>query len=405
MSQLECGRTLRRTMSWGMIGALIAMLVACSGGPAVTIQALIDEAAPGEIVAIPTGTYRENLTISKSIVLTGEVDDSRGVEIVGKGDDEAAIEITGDVEVSLRAIAITRSKGVGISTADSAHVTLENVQARGCASSGLSIREQSSVTGIDCEFSECDRNGITITGNGQLEASNCLLELNASAGLAAVTTGSISLSSSDIRSNGENGITLAGECSATMLDITVDENGGGPVTAGQFVTLATVFSVVLGTGISLSDQVSLILVDSDVTESERTGIVVFDQARIELRNCRVLSNGQHGVLAVCDGDVFLISSTVGSNAAIGIFVAGKSHFDLESCQVRLNTGGGVAVYSIGCFGLDVYSSPYRFSGPISGANNDITRPGEQEGNSEFGCCPDSLWEILCREVAPADDGS
>ncbi len=42
-----------------------------------TIQAAVNAASPGDTITVRSGTYRENITISKAITLTAENYDSR----------------------------------------------------------------------------------------------------------------------------------------------------------------------------------------------------------------------------------------------------------------------------------------------------------------------------------------
>ena len=379
----------RKATIWGMAAALIAILSACSGGPSLSIQALIDEAAPGTTVTIPSGTYRENLSISKSIVLVGELDDSGGAKVIGTDDGEAAIEIRGDVDVTLRNIAITRSKGTGVSTATSARVTLENIQATDCASGGLSVRDQSAVVATDCEFSESDRNGITITGDGQLEATDCLLEASAASGLAAVTRGLVALTSCVIQNNGETGLEVGGESTLTFRLVTIADNGSGEPTGERiFVTAGSALTSQNGSGIWIREDASILLEDCVVSGSVSHGVVAFDNASIQLVRGEVSGNGQVGLYLLSNANHSLHDTFITANRGVGLFLARGGDVEMEGCTISANEYGGVILYNVACYGSDIHGSYYEFIGTLSGAGNIIPGPDEQDGNGELSCCPE-----------------
>jgi len=410
MNKRGTERTCRRAMLWAMSTAVVIALSACSSGPAISIQSLVEQAALGETVIIPPGTYRENVSISKSITLVGEATDSRGVEIVGNEAHEAAIEITGgaEVQVTLRDIAITRSYSTGITLSGAVTVTLENVQAENCWSSGLSIRDDSHITAIDCAFSESDRNGITITSNGHLDATDCLLEDSAASGLAAVTTGTVTLSSCVIQNNGETGLDIGGETRLELDSVTIADNGSGEPTRAKFVTLGTAITNQSGCGIWMKDDASILLEDCVVSGSMTHGIMAFDNSSVELVASEVSGNGGAGVVLVSDGTHRLQDDVIDSNRGEGVFLARSADVELTGCTISSNEYGGVAIFSTQCYGADASSSSGRYTGHLTGRGNVIPEPDEPAANGTFSCCPESRCmslELPIEEAGPEGSGT
>jgi Right handed beta helix region len=407
-SKIEGGIMRRRVVIWGMAAGLIVTLSACSSGPSISIQSLIDNAAIGATVSIPPGVYRENLTISKSITLVGKIDDSVGVEIVGTEDGETAIEVIGDTEATLRNITVKRSLGVGISTDNTAHVALVNIQARDCSSSGLSIRGQSSVVATDCEFTNSARNAITITSDGQLEATNCLLEGSAAAGLAIVTTGDVLLTSCSLRYNGEHAVSAAGSATLTFRDIAISDNGHGQPTDGQAVGLGTGLFHETGSGVWVRDDVSILLDECAISASSGHGIIAFGEASVELVSSDISTNGGGGIHLASNGDHRLYDTLIAGNIGTGVFLAGSSSVEMDGCVITANGSGGVALYSIQCHGDHVLASPWQYSGQFAGTGNTIPGPGETDGNGEFSCCPESRrmpLELPTKETESEESGT
>ncbi len=409
MNQLGFRQGTRQVMVWGMAVALIGVLTACSSEPPLSIQALIDEASVGATITIPPGTYRENLSISKSVILVGKSDDSGGAEVIGTEDGEAAIEIRGDVEVTLRDILIIRSNGTGISTTTSARATLENVQAMDCASSGLSVRDQSAVVATDCEFSESDRNGITITGDGHLEAGDCLMDGSAASGLAAVTSGSVALTSCVIQNNGETGLDLGGESTLTLRSVTIVDNGSGEPTGERiFVTAGSALTSQNGSGIWIKDNASIFLEDCIVSASVLQGIAASDNASVQLVRSTVSGNGGAGFYSLSNGNHSLQNTVVTGNLGPGLFFTRGGSIEINGCTVTANEYSGVILYNVACYGIDIYGSYYEFVGHLFGTGNIIPGPGEPDENRRSSCCPESLrmsLELSAEETESDSSGT
>lgn len=80
-----------------MLVSILIMGVIPVVGFSLDIQALIDEAEPGDIISIPAGTYRVNLTLKEGVILEGAgadqtILDGGGIGPVVVGEDESIIK-------------------------------------------------------------------------------------------------------------------------------------------------------------------------------------------------------------------------------------------------------------------------------------------------------------------------
>ncbi len=396
-----------RRWALGTVALALACLAGCSKGPSVSIQSLIDAADSGATIDVPAGTYRENLSIAKTLTLVGLTDGDDAVEIVGTEANTPAIAIDGDRDttVELRSIAVTRSYGAGIDVTGDATATLRSISVDDTVASGLNARSGAQVHATDCTFSSSHRNGATVSGDAQLTAEQCDFLSNAAAGLGIVTTRSVLLEACDVRDNGENGITVGGATDATFRSVLLEDNGGGEPTSADFVTLATAIMSQADAGLWMRDDAVVLLENCSIRTSAATGIIAFDDASITIRGGEVSDNGEVGLQLLSDGTHTLEDVDIRGNGGMGILLARDPLVHVDRCTIAENNFGGVAVFATACYGLDAAQSYYLFTGRIDGSDNVIPGPNEPDGNLEFDCCPSTRCRLLTRSTEESTDAN
>ena len=390
----------RRLAMVMLLVLLPLLLVACSGGSRLSLQELVDAAEPGETIVVPSGTYKENLSIDKSLILEADGE----VKVIGVTKAVPAIAVSGDagIEVAIRGLSVSSSRGSGIKVAGEASLELSNATISRSESGALIARDAAQVALHDCTMRKSPRNGITLTGEASLEARNCQMLSNAAAGFAAVTTGTVRIIGGSVEQNGEYGLNIGGESDIELQDVDIHDNGRGQSTATEFVSLGTVFGSPIGTGIWLRDKATLRLEHCDVSQSEGYGIIAFDDTSVRLYASNVLENGGSGVVLLSSRAHELLDSRIEANGAQGVVVAGAGNLLLDRCTITRNKVG-LAVFSIKCYGTESVDHPLRFTGRLQGHDNLIPSPEEPEGNLTAGCCPESTRSLLETPSSDAAD--
>ncbi|MEA1928262.1 MAG: hypothetical protein U9N73_08640, partial [Candidatus Auribacterota bacterium] len=102
-----------------LLALIIGIIPIC--GYSLDIQALIDGAAPGDVISIPAGTYRVNLVLKEGVILEGAGADQTVLDGRGKGP-----VVVGEAGSIIKGFTITN--GIeGVKTAGSLMGVFENI--------------------------------------------------------------------------------------------------------------------------------------------------------------------------------------------------------------------------------------------------------------------------------------
>jgi nitrous oxidase accessory protein NosD len=141
-----------------------------------TIQAAIDNASSGDTILVASGTYRENLTIKKSLSIVGE---NRTTTIIDCGGSDYAISISSE-NVTIESLTITNTiaghSGIGIHVSRSTGVVMSDTEITN-TSTGLTL-DLSSNGAFSDDVIVNNTNGIMISGSSSNVFSNDLISSN-----------------------------------------------------------------------------------------------------------------------------------------------------------------------------------------------------------------------------------
>jgi len=184
------GWVLLAVLSFGAVLSAKTLTVCPSGCSYTSVQAAIDAASPGDTIEVRAGTYQENITITKSLTLTGAGRDLTFIR--GQEPGKPVVTITGDEEISVTV--------QGLTIAEAKAATPRTWREHGFRISGkvrLVVR--------GCRVSDNAHSGLVVVGTdaGALEVSDCLITGNA---VAAIGNNSpnfvVSGGNNELRDNG-----------------------------------------------------------------------------------------------------------------------------------------------------------------------------------------------------------
>jgi parallel beta-helix repeat protein len=349
-----------------------------------SVQAAIDAASPGDTIEIRAGTYQENITITKSLTLTGAGRDVTSIQ--GKEPGKPVVTITGDQEISVTV--------QGLTIAEAKAATPRSWREHGFRISGkvrLVVR--------GCRVSDNPHSGLWVVGTdvGALEVSDCLITGNAVAAIGNSNPNFVvSGGNNELR---DNGVDLCGFVPPSMRTPLVPETGrtlvqvprdyatvqeaidavapGGTVavasgtyvgglTIGKSLTLrgagqelttlrprpnkGPVVAVLAGAevkiegftitgsvwvGLRASGDVTL---QSCVISGNGLGGASFEGGRASISSCTILGNGDRGIGVWDTAQVVISGNTITGNTNEGVQVGESAHAEIVNNQITNNKG-------------------------------------------------------------------
>lgn len=282
-----------------------------------TIRGAIEAAREGDTILIAAGTYRESLTIAKSLTLQGQ---ARGMVIIQGNRQEPTIIITGAQNVNIMDLTVTdgsggigeRGRGGGFHIENST-VTIRNVVIQDNLRHGLLAINESNVTIRDSQIINNRPSPDGYIGRGiTLVQSAAIIENNMISGNAlnaiglfgsqarirrnTVTDNGYGISLFDsagrisqatiegntIERNGEEGVFVAGSSEAEIISNRIIDNK--PDAEGRF-----------GDGIEVVDNGKATIRNNTITGNARLGVGLWDHVRAILQGNTITKNKSHGV--------------------------------------------------------------------------------------------------------------
>ena len=388
----------RKALSAGIIFALLLIGSAENGGtqncsitvqPGQSIQQAINTVGEGALVCVASGTFTENITITKSVslrgagsaqtVLQGSVRIERDQEIrvaltgwtITGSRFGAALRVAGQAVVTLDDLTLTESFS-GLLATGSAMVTATNSRFVKNQFDGARAENAARVTLSRALISE-NYDGIVVRDSAQLDLRQSALTDNRYCGLR-VLSGKATGDPNEMRGNGAD---LCGFASATLrkplapqtdkAQLTVPGDlqniqeavdaiaPGGTILLqnGTYDVGLTLWKPVTLRGpatltalpdrqliLSLTAEAESVIIESvTITGSRGDGLLLYGQAL--LQNTQITKNADDGVEISGAARVQLKNTSVLSNGDDGLFVSEKAQVTLTNSTVSENKGDGI----------------------------------------------------------------
>lgn len=375
--------------------------------PGESIQEAIDQAPEGAVICLGEGTWYENIRIERSLALRGlgperTVIESKeescpviwiasprggeaatvvmlmGMTIAGAFGECVELEkeicadgivIRGSVTTGIENCAISGCAKCGIVAEESAHVTVANSTISENGKCGIGLGDSANARIITSSVSRNGKwGGIAMTDLAQAEITDCMITENMS-GISLLGSAEAKITSSSCSQNKERGVRVAESAHVIINDSTISKN---------------VFS-----GIALADSASAIVIYTTVSESEH-GMALYGEANAYLSHSTITRN--YGGIAMLDSTYASISESnivgnkdlgIGVNSAqleikyslvsrnrIGISLLESARANIVGNRIIDNRVYGVVAYGPQC--AHPYTSDFKFSGTITGRDNNIS---------------------------------
>ncbi len=338
-----------------------------------TIQAAINKAAAGDIILVAAGTYRENVVVTKSLIITG---DRGSITVAGPG--PSAPILSGDLDSNGLA-----DIGDGFTIAnDVDNVTIEGFIVRDLASSATGVGvgvvswnplSNDNIVVRDNQFLNCEYAGVLVGNEGQSLHGNWSITYNdvqlppvGAYGLELTNAQNSSIAN-NIVTGGENGIflTAQGDLVFTTSNNTVQNN---TVSESSWANIAvTAFSYIPGgagpstTGVTITGNNLTNSYSSASLSGSGKNISVYLNSTGTITNFTITNNQLNVTLgtgavsgtavylssignSAFSGNTYTVTGTpsTGTFRAVDIFGAGTGAWALQN-----NVLGGAGAGTIG----------------------------------------------------------
>ena len=389
--------------------------IICTGGcPFSQIQQVIDIAKPGDLLLVGPGTYRENLTINKSLTLQGVTRELTRIEGATPGKPVIHIESEEEIAVSLENFTFanaTRAEGSllavgcadwplcpdGIQVLGEVKVAIKNTQIASNAHNGLIAQGEAQVVLSNSEISSNRWNGLEVLGLPQVTLYNSTVFENGIDGVHVenyvVGSAQVSLNNSHISKNRDDGLDIRGSGRVQLSNSSVFENrvhGLRLLDSAEVSLSNSLVSSNGGFGLRVAHSVQVNLSNSEVSNNSYDGLSVVGEAQVSVSSSEISSNGFVGVTVGGTGfaTVKIQDSTISGNSLAGILLWGRGISEIRRNSIMNNGYYGVALYLTEC--IANYDIEKNFNGQVTGSDNTIPDKDEPDGNKLDDVCPSWL---------------
>jgi parallel beta-helix repeat protein len=239
----------------------------------------IDKAIGMKPLVKVSGTVTDRATLDNR---TGTIIADAGAKLAPRtGDNGVALEVKGGSDISIYDLQISNANnGHGISTADTANLSLTRVTVRDNGGNGIIINNESHVTCVKCLIASNMVRGIDASGGaGRLTISQSTISDNLNGGIRLQDDASFQIISNIIFRNGQSTKTAA----AGILVQVNEPPSGAPPNRLDFNTLSLNMSSDSGQGIQCTAVAVL----------EASSNIIYDNGLAPLTAVQVSGNGCH----------------------------------------------------------------------------------------------------------------
>ena len=380
-----------------------------SGSDYTSIQAAIDAASSGDTIEVQTGTYRENLTVEKSLILRGVISEEEGEEgeekpvVKGAEPGFPVVLINSDkiIEVTIEGLTIAGAKGYssermcavedpewicphGIQIRGKVKAEIQNVEVLNNADHGIDISGSSQATIVNSRFYDDsvvmkDSSQATIRNNQfyyhviMTDSSQATIRNNQfyATGVRLFDSSQATIVNNQFSGN-DRGCVICLEdekTSASILHNQIYENVSGIEVYGVQATIAN--NVLSRNGYS-------IWISGPLNGTAQV------QLQVHILNNQISDNGD-GIILVGSTQATILNNQISTNENDGIRMMRSAKAEIKNNVIVDNERYGIALDKRPCYEVD---PKFEFKGEVRGSSNEI------HGNSEGDVCPSDLQFLM-----------
>ncbi|MGC4014461.1 MAG: protein kinase [Luteolibacter sp.] len=300
-------------------------------GQAATLAEAIAKCAPGGIIEVAGGTYKEAISITKPVTLNA----SDGAVIENAAATNSLVAIKGKVEVKITGLVIrdARREATGspesspplVLVADGANATLDRCVIDGGMGSGVSMINKATVRLSGCRVLrnrwcglQASAGAIVELDQGSISENRCGILCSDPGTTVRVGSGSI------VSRNSRNGIEVGGGAAMHLVgcEVSNSQSGCGILVSGE------------GSSLDASGKTS-------ICDNKTSGIEAAGSAILKLADCQLERNREHGIHAEKAGGI-TVTGTRFENGLTGLFAdGGAAQVKVDRCDFTKHGDSGV----------------------------------------------------------------
>ncbi|MEU9407520.1 right-handed parallel beta-helix repeat-containing protein [Streptomyces sp. NPDC048281] len=340
-----------------------------------SVMAALRDAEPGALVSIHPGTYTENVTLDRDVVLVAEkgpgtvrIVGTRGASLTvhggsgtvrdlvieSSGGEPAVVvtagapvfesceiiggpvQVTGTAAPAFRGCAIHHCGDVALHLAGDSTATVEATEIADVESAGIFVDHGAAPVLRGVTVTRTGGHGIRVTGTARGTFDRCEVTHTGAAAVAVDAAAVPVLRDCRIRDSAGAGVVITGGAGA-------GPGVGAPAPSGAD-----------GGDASAGSATGVALYGCDIARTAKDGVHVTEEAVASLTGCRITESGATGVVAGGTARLRMDEVTVTDTADTGLAAGGASRADVRrSTFTRLGTNGVFAaetarVSIVGC---------------------------------------------------------
>jgi len=344
-----------------------ADLVVGKGGKTscLSLRVALRQAAPGAVVRVLPGHYRESLVIDKDITICGEGDPSE-IHLESPKGPCLAFE---SCKAVIRGLTLHQGaeESAPLIEVRSGQVRLESAELRaGTATTGLEVRSGGAHLALKGVRILGGAKGVKVGQGSTVVIEDGALEEQTQAALWAEPGATVNLLRTCLQKGSRIGIHLQATAQATLEDCLVEDFLAG--------------------GIEVGPGARIHLLRCRLLQSAFAGLLALEKSHVEFDDCDLSGHEGAGIHAQGGANIQAHGCRLVENGGFGLSILGSSLAALDGCEIARNGGAGILIHQGATAQLkDCRVTEGKALGLIcSGSGRGVLEGCEISGNAQSG---------------------